>query len=241
MNPTVTYGDVKFSYVLVRNERLKSKVRIHVHPNGQIEVEAPVSESTKNILNAVRKRGRWIAQRLDAVADDRADALTREYISGETHFYLGRRYQLKIIESHSEPSSVSLKGGYIRVTLPCADSAAVRRRLNEWYRQRASDYFKRRIVEITASISWLKHEPPLKLVKMSKQWGSCSPLGSINLNPWLIRAPRECVDYVITHEICHLREHNHSKRYYGLLSRHLREWRPVKRKLDQMAEMLLAT
>lgn len=87
---------------------------------------------------------------------------------------------------------------------------------------------------------WLKTVPPLKRVTMRKQWGSCSPFGSINLNPWLIRAPRDCIDYVLIHEICHLKEHNHSKRYYELLEQHYPDWRKVKSRLDEMAELLLA-
>ena len=75
---------------------------------------------------------------------------------------------------------------------------------------------------------------------MSKQWASCSPSGSINLNPCLIKAPRDCIDYVLTHEIRHLREHNHSKRYYSLLEKHYPNWGKVKSRLDGMAELLLA-
>jgi predicted metal-dependent hydrolase len=80
----------------------------------------------------------------------------------------------------------------------------------------------------------------MKLVPMEHQWGSCSPAGSINLNPALIRAPRHCIDYVLLHEICHLKEHNHSKRFYALLEMHSPQWVDTKAELDQLAELLLA-
>ena len=121
-----------------------------------------------------------------------------------------------------------------------ADPAAVRRRLNEWYRGRAEDYFERRLAAVASRISWLEENPQLKLVAMKKQWGSCAPNGTIHLNPWLIRAPTECIDYVITHELCHLREHNHSKKYYEILGHHYPNWRHVKARLDGMAELILA-
>jgi predicted metal-dependent hydrolase len=240
MRNSFTYGDRKIEYVVASNPELSSKVRIHVHPSGLVEVEAPTGRTAPEIFTAVRKRARWITKQLGSASLARAHALPREYTSGETHFYLGRRYQLKVIESPSEPSSVTMKGGYLRVVVRRADPATIRRRLNFWYQGRADDYLMRRVSEVSETISWLKNEPPMKLVHMKKQWGSCSPSGSINLNPWLIRAPRECVDYVITHEICHLREHNHSKRFYSLLSRHYPEWRKVKMRLDGMAELLLA-
>jgi len=72
---------------------------------------------------------------------------------------------------------------------------------------------------------------------MKKQWGSCSPQGTILLNPYLIKAPRECIDYVVLHELCHLKEHNHSPRYYRLLSQLMPDWEPVKARLDRMAEL----
>lgn len=115
----------------------------------------------------------------------------------------------------------------------------MRRRLNLWYRQRAKDYFGRRLADIAADMPWLQQVPLLKLLTMRKQWGSCSPAGIITLNPWLIRAPRDCIDYVITHEVCHLQEHNHSKRYYQLLEKYFPGWQSVKNRLDGLAELLL--
>jgi len=240
MKNNFTYGDRKIEYVVAPNPELASKVRIHVHPSGLVEVETPTGRTGPEIFTAVRKRARWITKQLSSASLAREHALPREYTSGETHFYLGRRYQLKVTESSSEPSGVTMKGGYLRVVVRQSDRAAIRRRLNSWYLDRAEDYLRRRVFEVSETISWLKSAPPMKLIPMNKQWGSCSPGGTINLNPWLIRAPRECVDYVITHEICHLREHNHSKRFYNLLLRHSPEWRRVKTRLDGMAELLLA-
>ena len=76
---------------------------------------------------------------------------------------------------------------------------------------------------------------------MKRYWGSCSPRGSITLNPALIKAPVHCVEYVLLHELCHLSEHNHSPRFYGLLDRHMPGWREAKEELDGLSEMLLAT
>jgi predicted metal-dependent hydrolase len=240
MRNSFTYGDMKIEYVVVHNPRLSSKVRIHVHPHGLVEVESPTEKSALEICHAVRQRARWIVKHLEATWELRAHALPREYVSGETHFYLGRRYQLKIVEAAQKRPTVAMRGGQIHIAVRTAESAAIRRRLNAWYYDRASGYFSRRLSEITTTVPWLQKVPPLKLVKMRKQWGSCSPSGSINLNPWLIRAPRDCIDYVLIHEICHLREHNHSKRYYELLEQHYPDWRKVKLRLDGMAELLLA-
>ncbi len=240
MQAVITYGDRRIAYQLVENSALSSKLRIHVHPNGVVEVEAPPSKPQDEVVRALYKRASWISKRIDEAALVREHVLPREYNSGETHFYLGRRYQLKVNETTQRGSQVKLKGGRLEIALPVADRSAVKRRLNTWYRQRAKEYFAKRLTEVAEKISWIDQEPSIKLVSMKKQWGSCSPAGAIHLNPWLVRAPRECIDYVIVHELCHLREHNHSKQFYALLNRHYPGWRHVKTRLDGMAELLLA-
>ena len=111
--------------------------------------------------------------------------------------------------------------------------------LDDWYKEHAHQVFVRRLKLITSGISWLNSEPPMTVRLMKKQWGSCSPKGRLSLNWNLVKAPMDCIDYVITHELCHLKEHNHSKQFYTLMEKHLLEWKPVKAKLDGIAELLL--
>jgi len=240
MSGTVRYGERLIRYDVVPNNGLGAKVRIHVHPNARVEVEAPSGTPSIDVKGAVLKRARWIETQLTEIEEMRRHVLAREYVSGETHFYLGRRYQLKVVECREATSVVCLKAGHLSVVLPKADAAAVRRRLNVWYRERADTYFRKRLEELVQKTPWVEALPAVKLVTMRRQWGSCSPSGSINLNPHLIRAPRECVDYVLLHEICHIREHNHSKEFYALLDKVQPGWRSIKARLDGMAELLLA-
>lgn len=233
------YGDRKTDYRVVSADRLTEKILIHVYPNGDVEVEAPPNREAADIKVAVQKRARWIFENLDSAKDARTYALPREYVGGETHFYLGRRYRLLVREEPKAPSSVKLVRGCIEITAPVADKAAVKRRLLQWYRVRAHDYFQRRLDHIVGGLEWLTDAPPMKMMSMERQWGSCSPVGSINLNAALIRAPRHCIDYVLIHELCHLREHNHSKKFYALLYKHSPDWVATKAELDGLAELLL--
>ena len=106
--------------------------------------------------------------------------------------------------------------------------------------QMIRDVFERRLREEASQVAWASGNlPDMKLLAMKKQWESCSQKGRIHLNPQLVKAPRECIDYVILHELCHLKEHNHSPRFYGLLDRNMPDWRERKAKLDGMAELLL--
>lgn len=236
---TLRYGDRSAHYSLTETARLTSRILIHVHPGGKIEIEAPPDGNPSLIRAAIQKRARWIFDNLDAANDACAYASPREYVGGETHFYLGRRYRLAVRQARNKPD-VKLVGGVIRIATPAADRATVKRLLTRWYRERAENYFSRRLAQVAGTIDWLDTAPRLKLVSMEYQWGSCSPSGSININPALIRAPRHCIDYVLIHEICHLKEHNHSKRFYALLEKHLPNWVRTKAELDRLAELLLA-
>lgn len=233
------YGADEVEYSIVENARLTSRVRIHVDPDGRVEVEAPPCTRPEYIQAAVQKRARWILQNVRSAGDARRLALPRRYVSGEAHFYLGRRHKLIVVEGCRAGSEVRLWRGRIEVVLPIADPAAVRRRLKQWYREKSDVYFARKLPELVSRIDGIDTAPTFQLLAMEKQWGSCSPVGRMSLNPSLIKAPAHCVEYVLIHELCHLIEHNHSKRFYGLLDRYCPEWREWKRELDFLAEHLL--
>jgi len=239
MNVAIRYGDEEILCPVHENPAVCSLIRIHVYPDGSVEIESPPGKSHVEIQQAAQKRARWVFDHRNSAIAARKIALPREYVSGETHFYLGRRHKL-IVRTAKEDSSVRLMRGRLEVTAPVADPAAVRRRLREWYRERASDYLHRKVSDWSALLPWVKSQPALRLMAMSTQWGSCSPQGAIFLNPALIRAPRHCIDYVVLHELCHLAEHNHSKRFYAMLDRHMPDWEHAKSELDGLAELILA-
>lgn len=175
---------------------------------------------------------------LSKIEEQQKYILKREYISGETHFYLGRRYQLKVLKRKNE--SVKLMNGKITINTKDKSANHVRDLLWQWYRTRSENVFQRMLEAVVKDIKWMKGKiPHWKLLTMKKQWGSCSPKGVLSINPHLIKAPRDCVDYVILHELCHLKEHNHSKRFYQLLDRHMPDWTSRKSKLDGMAYFYL--
>jgi predicted metal-dependent hydrolase len=234
---TLLYGDQRIPYRVSFKEN--SIISIHVYSDGRVRVDAPVSAEPRQIKAAVLKRARWIHNHLQAIVDRASHVLPREYVSGESHLYLGRRYVLKVVKDAGAEPSVKLVRGYIRVISPRVDQTTIRSMLWEWYLSRARDVFQRRIENATSGLAWLRNTPRWKLLTMRRQWGSCSPKGRLNLNPHLIKAPSACIDYVILHELCHVQFHNHSRQYYRLLSKHMPNWERVKERLDGMAELLL--
>jgi predicted metal-dependent hydrolase len=239
----IQYGDTRIAFTIhfvpSTKTQAHARVRIHVLPSGAVRVDAPESADPAAVVDAVRKRARWVWQQLDAFAQRQRHVLPRQYVSGESHFYLGKRHVLKVLVSSTAQPGVRMWRGRLEVTTRVRDAAVIRALLEAWYRDRAKDVFARRLAEVGAQARWLKALPAFRVVSMRTQWGSCSPKGELLLNPHLVKAPRTCIDYVISHELCHLKEHNHSPEYYRLLSKTLPDWEARKQELDDMAEQIL--
>lgn len=240
MNILIRYGDDETLCRVRETPAVAARIRIHVYPDGRVEIEAPPDRSQEQIQKAAQRRARWVFEHRNTAIRARELSTQREYVSGETHFYLGRRHKLIVKPGHGTLSSVKLMRGRLEVVVPVADPATVRRRLNEWYLQRADDYLSRKLSDWSSCLPWVSEQPDMRLLSMNTQWGSCSPAGVIHLNPALIRAPRHCIEYVVLHELCHLVEHNHSKKFYALLDRHMPRWQRAKSELDGLAEIILA-
>ncbi|MFA7241956.1 MAG: SprT family zinc-dependent metalloprotease [Sulfuricellaceae bacterium] len=239
MQRTITYGEERITFSIAFTRIASQRVAIHVHPDGTVSVDAPENAEVGAVVAAVHRRARWIWQRLRAQRERALHVLPREYVSGESHFYLGRRHVLKVIVDPAAPQGVKLLRGKLEIKSRASDADKIRALLETWYRQRAAQVFARRIIECAAKTPWLPVAPGFRLMTMRTQWGSCSPKGELILNPLLVKAPGPCVDYVIFHELCHLREHNHSARFYELLVGLLPDWQESKSELDELAEHLL--
>jgi hypothetical protein len=199
-----------------------------------------MASSLAEAKKALLKRARWVTRHLREIEERRAAVLERQYVSGETVFYMGRRYMLKVIPSSAE-QHVKMQRGQLRVTTRDTTPLAIKARLANWYRGRAKEVFARRLLAVSERLPWVEQTPPWMLRDMKTQWGSCSPTGTIVLNPNLVKTPTRCIDYVVLHELCHLREHNHSNEFYRLLKRHMPDWEDVKMRLDGMSELYLNT
>ncbi len=238
MNPATTdrvlkYGRRDIPYRLQLSQR--KRLRIVVTPMMEVRAYAPSRFSEDEILEAVRSKAPWIARQLDAVQQFHPLPSPHKYVSGETFTYLGRQYRLRVAAGDAGPAK--LRGRFLHVSVPDkSDTTAVRRRVDTWYRDRAADTFQRYLGK------WqdvgARHgipEPRLVIRRMRTRWGSCTAAGRITLNVALVQTPAHCIEYVIMHELCHLKHHNHSKAFYRLLTRCMPDWERRKRILDTVA------
>jgi predicted metal-dependent hydrolase len=227
---SVRYGEKEIAVEVLRGDR--ETLEIAVLPDGTVVVKAPRGALEDVVLARVARRGSWIVRQQRYFAQFEPRTPPRRYIGGETHLYLGRQYRLAI--ETGEADGVRLIGGWFRVSVAKEPTAErVRALLDRWYATKA----RRRLAE-AADECWRRfptdgHErPTLRLRHMRTQWGSLSPGGTLSLHPDLIRAPRECIDYVIMHELCHLAHADHGTEFRSLLERVLPDWERRKHRLE---------
>jgi len=221
--------------IVFRLRRSKRKtLAITVRPDTSVLVAAPMGADLDAVKAKVRKRAVWIRRQRRFFERYLPPVPPRRYVSGETHRYLGRQYRLKITEAAK--GSVKLKGRFILVeTTDRSDNDRVRRMVDAWYLEHARAAFARSLVACLPRLHGRVSDPPrLHLRRMPKRWGSWTQRGAIYLNPELVRAPGSCIDYVVTHELCHLVHGNHGKEFFALLRTTMPDWESRKARLEQV-------
>ena len=217
----IQYGtkEIRFSIA----SRKRKSIAVEVHPDTTVQIKAPLDCSIDDIKKVVSKRSKWIITQQKFFEQFLPETPKREYVAGETHNYLGRKYLLKIIISEAE--KVKLKGGYLEVYVTLNTEDIIKQVLTEWYYKRATKVFEKAYNQAFQKFHQYNIEKPtLQIKRMKKRWGSFTPSGIIVINPELIKAANSCIEYVLIHEICHVIERNHSKKFYQLLEKIAPDW-----------------
>lgn len=225
----IEYGRETIRYE-VRFLPSRQTLGIEVHPDQRVVIRAPVGCTEDVIADRVRKRASWISRQIADFQRYSPRTPERQYISGETHLYLGRQYRLKV--GVGETASVRMTHGQLLVTMPgVPDPERVKAMLRRWYLDHARQVFSEVIDQCL--IKFKGYQRPRLIVRaMQSRWGSLSQAGSMTLNANLVRAPRACIEYVVTHELCHLRHRDHDASFFKLLGRVMPDWETRKQRLE---------
>lgn len=230
---SVQYGSHVIGFSVVRRDR--RTLEIAVEPDATVVVAAPADATADAIDAKVRKRAAWISRQQRFFTQFLPRTPERQFLAGETHLYLGRQHRLKI--ELGEPEGVKVARGFIHVSarnpeLPGSIEALVR----TWYRERAHLKFAERLeINLGRFADPEAYRPRGLIVRSLKQrWGSMSAAGRLLLNLRLIEAPTNAIDYVITHELCHVAEPNHGPGFFALLAQVMPDWKKRKERLERM-------
>ena len=225
----IQYGATIIDYDIEFAQR--KTLSICVNPDCTVCLKAPVDATLEQIQQKVHKRASWILKQKRFFESFGTSTTKRQYISGESHLYLGRQYMLRVKESNV--NAVHYQNNIIEIECRHKKDAGIL--LQTWYRQRANVKFQEYAQPIIEQFSIYGVKPQsLSIKKMDKRWGYCTIDGHITLNPRLICAPRCCIEYVITHELCHLIYRSHNKEFYALLTKEMPHWEKWKNKLERI-------
>lgn len=225
------YGRHAYQYTLLREDR--KILALTVTPDLEIIVRSSQKTPIKKVEDFLKRKWVWLEKQLMYFKSVKKIFSTKEYVSGESFYYLGRQYQL-IVDSGSGTSVKLLRGKLLLETNQgVRNSKANKTILNNWFTNRASGIFQERLEEVFAKFGYSFGLPDIEIKRMPKRWGSFLGKNKIVLHPHLIQASKDCIDYVISHELCHFKYKNHSSAFYRLLNEKCPSWSAVKEKLEK--------
>jgi len=224
---TFKYGNYSYEYYLVEQDR--KTVALTVQPSLNIILKCPIGYEANKIERFLKRKWLWLEKQVQYFKKYKKKIEKKEYVSGESFLYLGRQYKLLIKQSKKE--EVRIEKGRILLFTQKSTPALNKKLLDQWFEQRTKKVFESRLKEMMKKFDY-DFVPKLMIRKMPKRWGSCLSGKKIALNPLLIRASKDCIDYVIIHELCHIRYKNHNKNFFKLQESIIPNWKEVKEKLE---------
>jgi predicted metal-dependent hydrolase len=204
---------------------------ISVLPDSSVIVRAPYRASLKTISRIVQEKAEWIIKHREGYKHKENKKLNSSFISGEIQLFRGKESVLHIIES--KRPFVRFNTNTIEVGLDKTDdSQAIKKLLYKGYKAEASKIFPETLSMVLKTHENKMFKPTgLVIRSMKSRWGSCSKKGIITLSTELIKLSDIYIEYVIIHELCHLKHHNHGNNYYKLLSELFPDWKIIRKEL----------
>lgn len=198
----------------VRRSSRRKTVELSVDRDGCILLYAPANANNATLESLVKERRIWIYQQLGRKDEELHLMPKKEYVSGEGFYYLGRKYRLKVLD---DPWVMVLRFRNGRFMMPPSWALRGKENFIQWYTQRATEWISRRIGMHQARVGV---EPQtIGIQDLGFRWGSCTHKGKLFFHWRIILLPPERIDYLILHELVHIREHNHSPAFYEHLRR----------------------
>jgi len=231
----ISYIGTNIEYLLKRKS--VKNLNLRIHSDSSVVVSASEKISVDKVDAFVMEKGAYILssiQRFKRIEE--YEMPPKRYISGETFDILGRGIRLKVQQGAKD--SIFSDGIYLYLTVADQDDYCKKEKLvQKLLDKECHQVFSEIIQQIYPMFQkYGVNVPALRIRAMKTRWGSCSPSrGIITLNKKLLEAPRNCIEYVVLHELCHFIHPNHSKQFYSFVAMLMPDWKERKIQLDKNA------
>jgi predicted metal-dependent hydrolase len=200
-------------------------------PNGRVRIAAPLKTTDEALKLLVTEKMPWIKKQQSKFSQQERQT-KREYVSGESHYFLGSRYRLNVIQSDSKPRIEIKRKTHVDMYICPEMSLEKRERLmDSFYRAELKKQIPT-FLEKWSKITGLSVKE-VKIKKMKTKWGTCNPKHRrIWINLELAKKPLLCLEYVLVHELTHLKEKHHNEQFELLLKSYMPQWDQCKQELN---------
>jgi len=207
------HPDEDFRYDIVRSRHRRRTIAICIERDGRVVVRAPAKTARDALYQFVQEKRPWIKKKLLQVRQEQTHAHSRAFVSGETFFYLGDSYPLKVTHSANGGPPLALISGEFQLNeLFKGDRKAL---FVAWYKKQAETLIRQRIDRYREVMDIPSVQARITSAKY--QWGGCSSRDRITFSWRIVLVPLPMVDYVVVHELAHLRERNHSSNFWKIV------------------------
>jgi predicted metal-dependent hydrolase len=229
MQTRIQLGDIALDVV---RKDIKN-VHLSVHPpTGRVRIAAPQRMSLNTVRVFAIAKLPWIKRQQRKLREQERET-PREYLNRESHYVWGKRYLLKVIEADQPPSVELSHGRMVLRVRPRTDTPKRHTILEGWQREQLRNAVPP-LIEKWERLMGVKVRR-FFVQRMKTKWGSCNHrAGSIRLNTDLARKPRECLEYIVVHEMVHLLEPTHNTHFITLMDRFMPNWQSLRETLNRL-------
>ena len=223
-----------YGYVLVRSRRRKKTMTLRIDRQGRVVIRVPLYTVKNDIDKFFEQNRAWVARKMAERRAIQEMCKPKSFVPGEEFLFLGKSYPLRLGETNGKVPTLSFCSG--EFTLPENHVAKARDLFVKWYKTRAWEKITEKVLYYSKRLDLVPQGT--RLMTARTQWGSCSPDNRLSFNWKLVMAADAFIDYVVAHELLHIKEKNHSHRFWGALESFMPDYRERKAWLDDNAHLL---
>ena len=222
------------AYLLVRSKKRKKTISLQVETDGTILIYAPYRTPMGEIDKFFNQKKRWLKRIIEEREARLEEIKPKEYLIGELFLYLGIQYPLIIADVSEGSDSLAFSAGQFVLARDMVYQG--RKLFIDWYKNKSQEYIEKTLKHYSRALGL--NPGGIRISNALSRWGSCSPNNNLSFSWRLIMAPCPVIDYVVVHELTHMKEKNHSMRFWGLVAKTIPDYKKQRLWLKENGDLL---